>query len=267
LRLEQIVLNFLSNAIKFTAAGSVDIRARVVEAGAAETRLRIEVQDTGIGMTPEQQGRMFQPFVQADSSISRAYGGTGLGLAIARRLAALMHGEVGVVSQVSLGSTFWMTALLRNRSDGVSVPESTPDSQKANGLGVAGARLLLAEDDPVNQLVTSQVLTQLGFEVDLVADGAAAVEHVRSNHYALVLMDVQMPVMDGLVATRAIRELPGRQTLPIIAMTANAFEEDRRRCLEAGMNDHVSKPIDPDRFRATLLRALSGHAGREPGAR
>ena len=271
LRLEQIVLNFLGNAIKFTPAGTVAVRASLVAAGAGvraaagvdaeQTRLRIEVQDSGIGMTAEQQQRLFQSFMQADNAIAREFGGTGLGLAIARRLAALMQGEVGVESAAGQGSTFWMTAVLRN---GVAEPgEPAPLPALASNLpalsmdAFKGLKVLVAEDEPVNQLVTSETLMQLGFEVDVVDNGADAVERALAGNYVLVLMDVHMPVMDGLQATRLIRQRPDKQALPILAMTANAFDDDRKRCLEAGMDEHISKPIEMASFHAALLRCLA----------
>ncbi len=261
LRLEQIVINFLGNAIKFTNRGVIDIRVSQAESNADQICLRIEVQDRGIGITPEQQERLFQSFSQADSSTAREYGGTGLGLVIARRLAALMHGEVGVVSHASQGSTFWMTARLRIGQTGPQAAEARPVLPwPANGPP-AGTKVLLAEDDLVNQLVTSQMLQQLGFEVDVVDNGADAIERVLTGNYALVLMDMQMPRMDGLTATRKIRQLPGLQALPIVAMTANAFDDDRRRCLEAGMNDHISKPIQTERFHRVLATCLSKRHG------
>jgi CheY-like chemotaxis protein len=257
LRLEQIVINFLGNAIKFTSRGTIHVRAIRAHAGEGEIVLRVEVQDAGIGMTAEQQARLFQSFSQADSSIARQYGGTGLGLVIARRLAALMRGEVGVVSRPSVGSTFWMTARLQIGQ--TAHHDELPGLASHGPLpGVpAGAKVLLAEDDLVNQLVTSELLKQLGFEVEVVDNGVAAVERVASGHYALVLMDMQMPLMGGLAATRHIRKLPDRQSLPILAMTANAFDDDRRDCFEAGMNGHIAKPIEPRLFRLTLMRCLA----------
>jgi CheY-like chemotaxis protein len=253
LRLEQIVINFLSNAIKFTSNGTINVSADLVASGADNTELRIGVCDSGIGVTPAQQERLFQAFSQADSSISREYGGTGLGLVIAKRLAALMQGQVGVISEAGVGSTFWMTACLRHAERPPTSAESLAERSSAvRSLSFVGMRALLAEDDPVNQLVTSETLRQLGFEVDTVENGIDAVAQVRSESYACVIMDMQMPLMDGLDATRAIRKLPGRQTLPIIAMTANAFDDDVQRCLQAGMNAHVSKPINMAQFCAVL---------------
>jgi signal transduction histidine kinase/ActR/RegA family two-component response regulator len=262
LRLEQILLNFLSNAIKFSEQGAVRLRARVVQAASSAVMLQVEVQDNGIGISPEQRARLFQSFSQADDSTSRKYGGTGLGLVIAKRLAGLMGGNVGVRSTPGAGSTFWMTARL------ATVPPQAPDSERANLVAPendiaarhAGARVLLVDDDLVNQEVTLALLRRLGLSVDVVSDGAQALARVNSETYALVLMDVQMPVMDGLAATRAIRRLPDRQALPILAMTANAYAEDRHQCLAAGMNDHITKPVAPSRLYACLLRWLDAAA-------
>jgi PAS domain S-box-containing protein len=259
LRIEQILLNFLSNAIKFSDRGVISMRASQAAAGDNWVQLRVEVQDPGIGLTREQQSRLFQSFSQADNSTSRQYGGTGLGLVIARRLAVLMGGEVGVASEPAVGSTFWMTARLSRVVAGArQAGQQLPAESAAQLLRERhqGARILLADDDPVNQEVTRGLLTRVGLLVELVDDGQQALDKMRTEDYALVLMDVQMPVMDGLQATRAIRQLPGRQQMPIIAMTANAFAEDRVLCLGAGMNDHLGKPVDPDRFYATLLRWL-----------
>ena len=288
LRLEQILLNFIGNAVKFSHAGEVTVHARHADpspgglADAGPLLLHIEVKDQGIGLSAEQQARLFQSFSQADDSTSRRFGGTGLGLAIARRLARRMGGDVGVVSEPGVGSTFWMTALLERPSAApangapgptrwsvLPVTDTLPSSplvqlQQTLVTRFGGSRVLLADDDLVNQEVTRELLQRAGLVVDVVDDGAQAVERVRNDHYALVLMDMQMPRMDGLEATRAIRAFGNRATLPILAMTANAFDEDRERCLAAGMNDHVSKPVSPRRFYASVLHWL-GHA--QPGPR
>jgi len=398
LRLGQILLNFLSNALKFTEKGSILIRSRLVDEDADGLTVRFEVKDTGLGISSEDQSRLFQAFEQADSSTTRRFGGTGLGLAISRKLAELMGGTVGVTSDFGRGSTFWFSAHLA-RATGQSVvpvdlglrdrrvvvaygmaegrdilggmlkdcgmkviladsgekaletieaadlagapmdlaifdggmpdldalevaarvaalplmatpprlvlalsgpPEElpagivqvlvkplTPSSLHdclAGALGLsgprrarrrasptdassrlrqqqAGARLLLVEDNPVNQEVALDILRDAGLEVDLAGDGAQAVAAAEQKHYDLILMDMQMPVMDGLDATRAIRRMPQCARVPIVAMTANAFEEDRLRCLEAGMNDHVGKPVTPEHLYGALLRWLPEREG------
>jgi len=261
LRLGQMVTNYLSNALKFSHAGTIRMSARVAEETPRTVLMRIEVQDQGIGLTPEQQARLFQPFMQADNSTTREYGGTGLGLVIVARLASLMGGAVGVESTPGLGSTFWFTARLgrvTGAARAVRPPDGTAHETAEQRLARChvGTRLLLAEDEPMNQLVTLELLTGLGPTVDVVDNGQRAVERVRDGDYALVLMDVQMPVMDGLDATRAIRRLPDKGSLPILAMTASAFSADRQHCLEAGMNDHIAKPVEPDTLFTKLLRWL-----------
>ena len=259
LRLGQILLNLTANAVKFTEAGSITLRVLLAEESPTSTLLRFEIQDTGIGISAEDQKRLFTAFEQADGSMTRKYGGTGLGLAISKRLAKLMSGDVGVDSQLGVGSTFWLTVRL-----GKSAAVVPPTPTAANGSAeaqllahFAGTRILLAEDEPVNQEVSRLLLEDAGLAIAVAEDGVQAVDMAKRTRYALILMDMQMPNLNGVDATRAIRALPGYAETPILAMTANAFAEDRQICIEAGMNDHIGKPVDPDQLFETLLKWLS----------
>jgi CheY-like chemotaxis protein len=262
-RLIQALLNLVSNAVKFTASGSVTVRTVREGEDATGIRIRFEVSDTGIGIPPAKLATLFSPFSQADNSISRRYGGTGLGLAITKRLAQLMGGDAGTESEPGAGSTFWFTArLVKPAADCpepmLHVPESAADCLRSRFVG---SRVLLVEDEPVNQLVAEENLQDLGLTVDLAQDGVEALEmlaRASPGTYMLILMDMQMPRMDGLAATRALRQLPAFQSIPVIAMTANAFLEDRERCLAAGMSDFLAKPVDPELMSGVLLQWL-GH--------
>ena len=253
-RLGQALLNYASNAVKFTDGGSVTVRTHLEEESEDAALLRFEVQDTGLGIAPEKLAKLFSPFVQADSTTTRKYGGTGLGLAITKRLVMAMGGEVGVQSEVGTGSTFWFTARLKKVADsgGQDQDGVGADAEEQLKTAFAGLRVLLAEDDDFNREIGTLLLEDVGLVVEVAEDGQAAFEMATSKPYDLILMDMQMPKMDGLEATRQIRG--AGNAVPIVAMTANAFAEDRLRCLEAGMDDFLTKPVDPAVLYQVLLR-------------
>jgi len=257
-RLDQLLINYIGNAIKFTEQGYVRISGEVLEEDENSLLLRFNVADSGIGLSPEQAARIFDAFEQADNTTTRKYGGTGLGLAINRRLAELMGGRTGVDSSLEQGSTFWFTARLDKLPPAArSTAEKrakTPEEQLRERH--AGKRILLAEDNPINSEVACELLRSAGLTVDAVENGEAAVELASLHPYDLILLDIQMPLLDGTAACRQIRRLPAHAATPILAMTANVYEEDKQACLAAGMDSHIAKPVDPDLLFVTLSRWL-----------
>ena len=259
LRLGQVLLNLTGNAVKFTEQGEITVRVLLLKETPDEALLHFEIQDRGIGISSEEMKRLFTAFEQADSSMTRKYGGTGLGLAISKRLVEMMQGKIGVDSAPGLGSTFWFTIRLGKALEGSAPPAPIFVQEAAEAQlqrKYSGTRILLAEDEPISQEVSRELLEAVGLVVDLAEDGARAVALARLASYDLILMDMQMPTMNGIEATQAIRADSVNMDTPILAMTANAFHEDRLACLDAGMSDHISKPVVPEVLFATLLKWL-----------
>jgi signal transduction histidine kinase/CheY-like chemotaxis protein len=254
LRWRQVLINLIGNAVKFTASGSVTVR--VGRSATDERRLCCEVVDTGAGIPPEAQARIFEPFQQADGSTTRMHGGTGLGLAISRRIAVALGGSLTVASEPGRGSTFRLEWPLRE-VEGAMTAAAPAAELRADPQRL---QILLVEDNAINQLVANGLLEKAGCRADLAVDGIEAVEKTAAGSYDLILMDMQMPRLDGLGAARRIRELPLRRQPVILAMTANAFAEDRQQCLAAGMDDFLSKPLSYETFAAALGRAAAALA-------
>lgn len=257
-RLRQILFNLAGNAVKFTERGSVIIRVRSITSGGGTTMLRFEVQDTGIGISQEQQELLFEEFTQAERSTARRYGGTGLGLAISKRLVHAMDGEIGCHSEPGKGSTFWFEAAFDIGEASAEDTEIT-SIDEAHLSRFADAKLLLVEDDRINELVATRMLNRAGLSVEVARDGAAALDMAALGEYDLILMDVQLPDMDGFEVTRQIREADeGRPGIPILAMTANPMDDNRQACLAAGMDGFISKPVD----RALMIETIDAHLRR-----
>jgi len=256
-RIRQILLNLLSNAIKFTEEGTIEVRTRVQFIDRDECEVLFSVKDEGIGITDEQQNKLFQPFNQADDSTSRKYGGTGLGLAICKRLAELMGGQIGVNSRYGEGSLFWFTVRVEVAPEPVQAADPAA-AAPVRKIEPKTARLLLVEDNKINQKVALLMLKNQGYSADVAHNGVQALLAIESGNYDLILMDCMMPEMDGLEATKRLRRLGDRyRSIPVIAMTASAFDDDRLACLTAGMNDFLSKPVNEADLASKLAFWLS----------
>ncbi len=258
LRLKQILINLISNSVKFTKQGSIEVQIEKTVETQTGADFLFTVKDTGIGMNEKQLGELFLPFSQADTSITRMYGGTGLGLAICKNLVDMMGGKIWAESAPEIGTTFYFTVSL-------SLPEYDKNKISDDSLnpcldeksaGMQGSRILLVEDVEINQIIAHELLTMDGYEVDIAGNGKEAIEMLESQEYALILMDIQMPVMDGLTATREIRKNENYACIPIIAMSAHAMSGDRDKSIDSGMNDHITKPIDPDELSSTIKKWL-----------
>ncbi|MCB1954626.1 MAG: response regulator [Rhodocyclaceae bacterium] len=258
-RLQQALLNLADNAVKFTHSGGITLRAIVEHEDAGKLGLRFEVRDTGIGVAPDLMARLFSPFEQADNSSTRSYRGVGIGLAITRRIARLMGGDAGGRSEEGQGSTFWLSVTLLKAAPVLDAAWlDTAPAEEILRRDYSGCRVLLVEDDLINREIAMLMLAEAGQFFDVASDGEQAVMLAARSDYDLILMDLQLPKLSGQEATRRIRELPNGRRVPIIALTADVFAEDRESCFAAGMNDFVAKPMTFDVFCRTLLRWLAG---------
>ena len=258
--MRQVLVNLLSNELKFTERGGIEVRSRVEEKGDDRYEILIQVSDSGIGISSEVMGRLFQPFSQADASTSRKYGGNGLGLAISKKLVELMEGRIWAESTPGKGSTFHFTfmahkSLLPAQKPPSPVPPAIDPVQEHKG-GLSERSILLVEDNPVNQKMALLMLKKLGYRADKAANGREALAALEAKSYDLILMDVQMPEMDGLEATREIRRRWPSSSPKIVALTAHAISGDREKCLQAGMDAYLCKPIDLDDLKAALEKAF-----------
>jgi len=268
-KLRQALLNYLSNALKFTEAGTITLRVLAEQESDSHTLLRFAVHDTGIGINADTAARLFTPFEQADNSDTRQHGGTGLGLVITKRIAQLMGGSAGVDSVPGVGSTFWFTARLHKPIPASRPAVATVAVAQEAGLSpvwspeqilqrdFSGTRILLAEDEPTTRMIFLDLLEELGLIVDTATDGTFAVDKAANHAYALIVMDMQMPKMSGLQATRLIRATAAGQQVPIIMLTGNVFEETKTLCLAAGANDFINKPVEPEDLFALILKWLT----------
>jgi hypothetical protein len=270
-RLQQGLLNFASNAVKFTEHGSVTLSAAVLEEDETTVLLRFEVRDTGIGISPEARTRLFKAFEQADGSTTRKYGGTGLGLAITAKIAAAMGGETGVVSAPGEGSTFWFSARLSKVAiQPIVASYEQIDAETTLRVDFGGSRVLLVDDEPINRDIAEMLLEDIEFQIDIAENGIEAVAQASRQHYDLILMDMQMPEMDGVEAAHLIRSAQGpNQHTYIIALTANAMQSDKEACIAAGMNDFLSKPFNRESLAQCISnglehKAIQGSAATSP---
>jgi CheY-like chemotaxis protein len=258
-RVRQVIVNLVSNALKFTKEGEVKIRVAVENSSADSVALKVAVIDTGIGIPVAAQQTLFNAFTQADGSTTRKYGGTGLGLAIVSQLVGLMGGSLGVASEEGKGSEFWFTTNFQIANDASDIDNETKISKETMHFD---AKVLLVEDNPINQMVAQKMLEKVGLKPVLANNGVEALKLLDEQSFDLVLMDCQMPELDGFDATREIRKQDIRainsQPVPVVAMTANVMSGDRERCLEVGMDDYIGKPVQRDQLTAVLNKWLAG---------